>query len=92
MTLALIIYYVSKYINESFYNITVDQLIYSLQSAEGTSQTIFIAGAKYVLKRMIPIYLIILIIIIIFKLLIKNKTYLVINIKNKNFKFSIYTI
>lgn len=92
MTLALIIYYVSKYINESFYNITVDQLIYSLQSAEGTSQTIFIAGAKYVLKRMIPIYLIILIIIIIFKLLIKNKTYLVINIKNKNFKFSIYPI
>lgn len=92
LTLALIIYYVSKYINEAFYNITVDQLLYSLKTAEGTSQTIFIDGAKYVLERVIPIYLIILIIIIVFKLLIKNKTYLVINIKNKDFKFSIYPI
>ena len=90
MTLALVIYFVSNYINESFYNITVDQLIYSLKSAEGTSTTIFIDGAKYVLERIVPIYLFALFVIIIFKKLIKTKTYLLISIKNKEIKFNLY--
>lgn len=63
-----------------------------MRSSEGTSQTIFIDGVNYVLNHIISIYLIILIIIIIFKLLIKTKTNLVINIKNKVFKFSLYPI
>lgn len=91
-TLALVIYYVTNYINESFSNITVDQLLYSLQSAEGTSSTIITDGVLYVLKHIWPIYLIIVIIIIISKLLIKNKTYLKVLIKNKEFKFSLFPI
>ena len=87
MTLAFIIYFVSNYINEAFYNITVDQLLYSLTTAEGTSNTIFIDGAKYVLERLIPIYLVILVVIIIFKIFIKTKTYLNIEIKGRKLKF-----
>ena len=91
-TLALVIYYVTNYINESFSNITVDQLLYSLQSAEGTSSTIITDGAFYVLKHVWPIYLIILIVIIISKIFIKHKTYLKIFVKNKEFKFSLFPI
>ena len=91
-TLALIIYYITNYINESFSNITVDQLVYSLQATEGTSSTIITDGALYVLKHVCPIYLIILIVIIISKVLIKNKTYLKIFIKGKEFKFSLFPI
>lgn len=92
MTLALIIYFVSNYINEAFYNITVDQLLYSLQTAEGTSDTIFIDGAKYVLERLIPLYLVILCFIILSKIFIKTKTYLEIQIKSKEIKFCLFPI
>lgn len=63
-----------------------------MTTAEGTSNTIFIDGAKYVLERIIPIYLIIIFIIIIFKIFIKTKTYLKILINKKEFKFSLYPI
>ena len=92
MTLAFIIYFVSNYINEAFYNITVDQLLYSLTTAEGTSNTIFIDGAKYVLERLIPIYLVILVVIIIFKIFIKTKTYLNIEIKGRRLNFILFPI
>ena len=92
MTLSLIIYFVSNYINEAFYNITVDQLLYSLKTAEGTSDTIFIDGARYVLERLIPIYLFGLILIIFSKIFIKTKTSLNIIIKDKKFKFSLFPI
>ena len=63
-----------------------------MTTAEGTSNTIFIDGAKYVLERIIPIYLIIIFIIIIFKIFIKTKSYLKILINKKEFKFSLYPI
>ena len=66
--------------------------MYSLKTAEGTSTTIITNGAIYVLKHIWPIYLVIFLIIIIFKLLIKNKTYLIIKIRSKQIKFSLYPI
>ena len=91
-TLALIIFYVTNYINESFSNITVDQLLYSLKSAEGTSSTIIYNGALYVLKHIWPIYLICVIFIILSKIFIKTKTYLNIYIKNKKFRINMFPI
>ena len=92
MTLALIIYYVTNYINESFYNITVDQLLYSLTTSEGTSSSIIINGVKYVLPRILVIYGIILFVIIISKCLIKCRTYFIIKIRSKDFRFSLFPI
>lgn len=85
MTLALIIYYVANYIDESFYNITIDQLIYSLTTAEGTSSSMIINGVKYVLPRVLLIYGIIIVFIVFYKFTFHTNTYLKIKIRNKGF-------
>ena len=48
LTLSLILIFVCIYIKESFYNVTVEQLIYSFKTATGTSDSMIIGGVTYV--------------------------------------------
>ena len=83
------IYFVCKYIIVSFPNTTIDQLLFSAQTAGGTSDTMFIDGAKYVLPRIIIIILIFIAINIIFKKIRYSNQVLCINIRKKTFRISL---
>ncbi len=91
-SLAIIIYYVTDYINEAFYNVTVDQLIYSFMSAEGTASSMIMGGVEYVLPKLLKIYLVVIVIFIFYKILVKTKAYLKIKIRNKEFKINLLPI
>ena len=89
LTLGLILILLSIYIKESFANVTIEQLIYSMNTAEGTSNSMIIDGAKYIIPRLIVIYLIIFTILFVFKKLINFHSSLEIKIKNKIINLSI---
>lgn len=90
LIISLIIIFLTNYINESFSNVTFDQLYYSLVTAEGTSSTVLVNGITYIVLRMAIVYLIIIILWILRKLVIKKQTYLTIKIKRKTFKITIF--
>ena len=89
LTLGLILILLSIYIKESFTNVTIEQLIYSMNTAEGTSNSMIIDGAKYIIPRLTVIYLIIFTILFVFKKLINFHSSLEIKIKNKIINLSI---
>ena len=83
LTLSLILIFVCIYIKESFYNVTVEQLIYSFKTATGTSDSMIIGGVTYVFPRVIFVYIIIIILSLLWKRFIKIKSQLSIKIKTK---------
>ena len=92
ITTAFLAFLITNYINEVFDNITIDQLIYSIKTSEGTSSTVVIDGVCYVLPWLFVIYGIILFIIIILKSVVKTKTYLIIKIKSKDIRLLLWPL
>ena len=60
-----------------------------MQTAEGTSDSMITNGAIYVIPRVIVFYIILIILILLWKHLIKIKSNLSIKVKNKIFKISL---
>ena len=89
LTLSLILVFVCLYIQESFYNVTVEQLIYSIRTATGTSDSMIMGGVVYVMPRVIFIYLILLVLKVLWKHFVKIKSQMNIKIKNKIFTISL---
>lgn len=86
---AITIFAVSLYIKNVFGNAQFEQLLFSLQFAEGTSNDVIIDGVKYCLPIII-ILSIVLIIPVIIRL--KKNTFLKINIKKKELKFQLFPL
>ena len=89
LALSFILIFVCIYIKESFYNVTVEQLIYSMKTATGTSDSMIIGGVIYVLPRIVLLFAIIIVLTLLWKRFVKIKSYLLIKIKNKNFVISL---
>ena len=89
LALSFILIFVCIYIKESFYNVTVEQLIYSMKTATGTSDSMIIGGVIYVLPRIVLLFAIIIVLTLLWKRFVKIKSYLSIKIKNKNFVISL---
>lgn len=87
--LSLIALFLSNYIMNAFPNVTVEQLLYSIQSAEGTSDNMIINGFLYVFPRVFSVLLLMFILLIILKNIFKIPQSLIIVIKNRKFKFSL---
>lgn len=89
LLIAITIFTVSLYIKNVFGNAQFEQLLFSLQFAEGTSNDVIIDGVKYCLPIII-ILSIVLIIPVIIRL--KKNTFLKINIKKKELKFQLFPL
>lgn len=87
--ISLIIYFVCEYIMTSFPDTTIDQLLFSAQTAGGTSDTMFIDGAKYVFPRIIIIILVFVIIKLILKKVRYTNQILSISFNTKTIKISL---
>lgn len=90
LLISLIIIFLTNYINESFSNVTFDQLYYSLLTAEGTSSTVLINGITYIVSRIAFIYLIIFLLLILRKKVIKKESFMQINLKKKTLNINIF--
>lgn len=89
LTLSLICLFLYNYINDNFYNVTIDQLLFSVQMSEGTSNSVILEGTKYIIIRLFIVYLILFVVCFIVKILRKKHTKLVLYIRNKKINLSI---
>lgn len=89
LIISIIIFAISLYIKNIFGNAQFEQLLFSLQFAEGTGNDVIIDGAKYCL----PV-IIILAIILLLPLLFRSKkiTFLKLNLKDHQFKFQLWPL
>ena len=78
-----------NYINENFYNVTIEQLLFSVQMSEGTSTSVVIDGAKYVLTRVLITYIILFLIALIIKKTRKKYTSINLYIRSKKINLSL---
>ncbi len=78
-----------NYINENFYNVTIEQLLFSVQMSEGTSNSVIADGAEYIIIRLLLVYLILFLVGFIIKKIRKKHTSLNLYIKNKKINLSI---
>lgn len=95
INILLILIMLTMYVKETFYDVSFDQIIYSLKTASGTSQDVIIGGAKYIIPKVLVIDLLLVLCFILFKVVNKNITNnLILNIyfKDKLFSFSIIPI
>ena len=89
LTLTLICLFLYNYINENFYNVTIEQLLFSVQMSEGTSNSVVIEGAKYIIARIIAVYLVLFVICFIIKKIRKKHTSFNLYIRNKKIRISL---
>ena len=88
-TLTLICLFLYNYINENFYNVTLEQLLFSIKMSEGTSSSVIVEGAKYIIFRVLIVYLILFLIALIIKKTRKKHASINLYIRNKKIKLSI---
>lgn len=86
---SLVIYFICDYIITAFPSTTIEQLLFSAQTADGTSDTMFIDGAKYVIPRILIIIIIFIVIKIIILKFRHTDQILKIKIKDSFFNISL---
>ncbi len=87
--LSLILILLVNYVNDAFDNVTVEQLLFSMQTAEGTSDSMIIDGAKYIIPKVLIVLIIVIILKILLKLCLKNFIVLKTKIKTKTYTLSL---
>lgn len=88
--ISLIIIFLTKYINKSFYNVSFDQLLFSIFNSEGTSISAIIYGILYVSFFSVIILLLTLYLNRLNKKYFLNKYFLNIKIKDKRYKIKLF--
>ena len=91
VVLLIVIIFLSIYISREFYDVSLEQLIYSIKNSDGTSTSVLINGALYVLKYVALCLFVIISFLIIFDK-IKTDFLLKIKFKNKEYVFNLLRI
>ena len=89
-TLSFVLIFLYNYIYSNFSNITKDQLLFSLFSAQGTNSSIIFGGFIYVFFRLLIVYIIFISIKSFIVKIINYKIFLLLKIKNKKYKLQLF--
>jgi len=81
-----------NYVFNSFSGLSLEQIIYGIKTATGTSEGVIIDGAIYIGIRLVIFYILFFIIKYLFKKFVKTKSNLTLKIKSKTFSFKLYPL
>ena len=62
LLLILLFVLIALFVQDYFGAVTIEQLLFSVQMSEGTSNSVVIEGAKYIIARIIAVYLVLFVI------------------------------
>lgn len=87
--ISLVLFFLVGYINLSFEGITIEQLLYSIQTAEGTSDSVLVNGIVYIIPRVLGVIIIFLVLKLVISYFVKTTQILTVSIRNKNIKLNL---
>ena len=88
--LLLILILLTLYISDSFSDVSFEQILYSLQTAEGTGNNMIVNGALYIIPKLLIIDALILIIYFVKLKLLYKKVDLILYIKKKKIVITLF--
>lgn len=92
INILLILILLTFYINNTFSDVSFEQLLYSLQTAEGTGNNMIFNGALYIVPKLLFIDFIYIIFYVIRIKFLKKEIYLNLYIKNKKIRINLIPI
>ena len=92
INICIILILLTMYINNSFSNVSFEQLLFSAQTAEGTDSDMIMNGVIYIVPKLLLIDFLIIIYIFLKKKFLKNAVALNFYIKRKSISFNIFPI
>lgn len=85
----LVLFFLTKYIFVAFPDVTFEQLLFSVQTADGTSDSMIVDGVKYIVPRVLFVLFVFYILKLILLHFFKTSQVLIFKIKNKKFRIDL---
>lgn len=86
---SLVLFFLVDYINKSLDGVTIEQLLYSIQTAEGTSDSVLFDGIIYVIPRLLIVVVAFIVLKFVVKHFVKTTQFLIIKVRNKSIRLNL---